>query len=111
MLEEASECFDKLLENVDAANSEAISVHNMRNRFDLFSVLENNTIDSIIKRCPVEWIPIKSISEKIFIGPRSKRNYVVKGIPFLSGSDLQKSNPTKVEKFLNTKDAIPYYCK
>ncbi|MFV0467562.1 MAG: restriction endonuclease subunit S [Dysgonomonas sp.] len=108
LLEEATEYFDELLKDEDAANSGIISIRNMRNRFDSYSVLENSTIDTIIEKYPIEWIPIKSISEKIFIGPRSKRNYVAKGIPFLSGSELQKSNPTKVEKFLNIKDATPF---
>lgn len=105
LLEEATECFDELLKDEGVDKNRAISIGNMRNRFDSFSVLENSSIDKIIKKHPIEWIPIKSISEKIFIGPRSKRNYVAKGIPFLSGSELQKSNPTKVDKFLNIKDA------
>lgn len=108
LLEEAIAYFDRLLENGDIVTVGTISIKNMRNRFDSYSVLENNTIDTIIGNYPIEWIPIKSISEKIFIGPRSKRNYVTKGIPFLSGSELQKANPTKVEKFLSFKDAAPF---
>lgn len=111
LLEEATECFDELLKDEGVAKNGAISIRNMRNRFDSFSVLENSLIDTIIKKHPIEWIPIKTISEKIFIGPRSKRNYVAKGIPFLSGSELQKSNPTKVEKFLNIKDAALFIVK
>lgn len=111
LLEEATECFDELLKDEGVDKNGAISLRNMRNRFDSFSVLENSSIDTIIKKHPIEWIPIKSISEKIFIGPRSKRNYVAKGIPFLSGSELQKSNPTKVEKFLNIKDAALFIVK
>lgn len=111
LLEEATECFDELLKDEGVDKNGAISIGNMRNRFDSFSVLENSSIDKIIKKHPIEWIPIKSISEKIFIGPRSKRNYVAKGIPFLSGSELQKSNPTKVDKFLNIKDAALFIVK
>lgn len=111
LLEEATECFDELLKDEGVDKNGAISIRNMRNRFDSFSVLENSSIDIIIKKHPIEWIPIKSISEKIFIGPRSKRNYVAMGIPFLSGSELQKSNPTKVEKFLNIKDAALFIVK
>lgn len=111
LLEEATECFDELLKDEGVDKNGAISIGNIRNRFDSFSVLENSSIDKIIKKHPIEWIPIKSISEKIFIGPRSKRNYVAKGIPFLSGSELQKSNPTKVDKFLNIKDAALFIVK
>ena len=109
LLEEATECFDQLMKKENNISCRTISIRNTRNRFDSFSVLENNVIDSIIdKNSSIEWIPIKTISEKIFIGPRSKRNYVAKGVPFLSGSELQKANPTKVEKFLSIKDATPF---
>lgn len=109
LLEEATDFFDQLMKYENNISSKTISIRNIRNRFDSYSVLENNIIDSIIDENPtIEWIPIKTISEKIFIGPRSKRNYVAKGVPFLSGSELQKSNPTKVEKFLSIKDATPF---
>ena len=108
LLEEAIDVFDKLLENENVVSNGAISIRNIRNRFDSYSVLENNAINTIINKNSIEWIPIKSISKRIFIGPRSKRNYVAKGVPFLSGSELQKSNPTKVEKFLNVKDSAPF---
>ena len=108
LLEEATNIFDKLLDNEDKDRCKTISISNIKNRFDAFSNLENYKIDAVIMEHAIGWISIKSISDKIFIGPRSKRNYVSKGTPFLSGSELQKANPIKVEKFLNHKDAIPF---
>lgn len=108
LLEEAVEVFEKSFLVENSSKIEIITTKKLKNRFDAFSVIENNKIDTIINTHSVEWISLKTISERIFIGPRSKRNYVKKGIPFLSGTELQKANPTKVDKFLNSKDVKPF---
>lgn len=108
LLEEAVEVFDKTFICKNNSKINSISIRSIHSRFDAISVIENSKVETVINKHPIEWVSINSISKKIFIGPRSKRNYVKKGIPFLSGSELQKANPTKVEKFLTQKDANPF---
>lgn len=41
---------------------------------------------------------ITDIAKRIFIGNRGKRNYVAKGVPFLSSSDMMLANPLRTPK-------------
>lgn len=113
-LEEAIDSFDnKLILHENRENEyEKININQLSSRFDATYVINSNKIKAICDQTSnVKFIPIIKIADDIFIGPRSKRNYTKYGTPFLSGAELQKSNPTKVEKYLNPKDASPFIVK
>lgn len=48
-------------------------------------------------------VKIGKIANKIYIGNRGKRNYVEKGVPFLSSSDMMLANPFRFCKFISRK--------
>lgn len=77
------------------------TINNFKKRFDANYNIINNYVDNIKSNQKIEFIKINELTENIFIGPRSKRNYISNGIPFLSTSEMQKANPTKTEKFVN----------
>ena len=110
-LEKAIELFDNklIIQNNTKCQSTRLNIKNLSNRFDATNVIYSKEIAELFNKFNIDTlIPIKDIAKDIFIGPRSKRNYTKHGCPFLSGSELQKSNPTKVEKFLNPKDSKPF---
>jgi len=106
LLKEAVEFF-KFLDTTYKAgtfNVKKISsntINNFKKRFDANYNIINNYVDNIKSNQKIEFIKINELTENIFIGPRSKRNYISNGIPFLSTSEMQKANPTKTEKFVN----------
>lgn len=51
----------------------------------------------------IEYISINSIASNIFVGNRTKRNYVEDGIPFLSSSDMMLFNPIRYAKQISKK--------
>ena len=50
-------------------------------------------------------VKIGSIASKIYIGNRSKRNYVSEGVPFLSSSDMMLANPMRFCKYISKKSS------
>lgn len=82
-------------------NISSNTINNFKKRFDANYNIINNYVDNIKSNQKIEFIKINELTENIFIGPRSKRNYISNGIPFLSTSEMQKANPTKTEKFVN----------
>src|SRR5690606_16543031 len=68
------------------------TINNFKKRFDANYNIINNYVDNIKSNQKIEFIKINELTENIFIGPRSKRNYISNGIPFLSTSEMQKAN-------------------
>lgn len=107
-LKEASKIFDDL----SVAHVAGTFVHKKvgiskissnKKRFDAsYNVISTMVEEKLVDR---KYVTIASQAAGIFIGPRSKRNYVRDGVPFLSTSEMQKANPTKTEKFINYKSA------
>jgi restriction endonuclease S subunit len=77
-------------------------------RFDSTYTLVSSKVNNSLAVKNIDYVTIKSQASDIFIGPRSKRNYVKVGVPFLSTSEMQKKNPTKTEKSLGIKTAADY---
>lgn len=50
-----------------------------------------------------EYIKLSNLTVKIFVGGRGKRNYVEKGVPFLSSSDMMLFNPKRNAKKVGVK--------
>lgn len=106
LLKEAVEFF-KFLDTTYKAgtynvkNISSNTINNFKKRFDANYNIINNYVYNIKSNQKIEFIKINELTENIFIGPRSKRNYISNGIPFLSTSEMQKANPTKTEKFVN----------
>lgn len=108
MLREATSIFDEQKINYSAGsyvfNKVKIQkISSNKKRFDANYNVISELVDEKLKG--IRYVTIKSQASKIFIGPRSKRNYVASGVPFLSTSEMQKANPTKTEKFVNHKTA------
>ncbi len=85
-------------------NSQKIGIKKVASGFKRFDSLYNivsQKVDDCIHNSDLTFVTIKSQTEKIFIGPRSKRNYVEEGVPFLSTSAMQKANPTKTTKYIS----------
>jgi restriction endonuclease S subunit len=47
------------------------------------------------KSSEFEYLPLSSLASSIFVGGRGKRNYVEKGVPFLSSSEMMLFNPKR----------------
>ena len=110
LLKDAVEFFEVLKINYKygAPKFKNISIKNIANgykRFDSSYAIVSKLVADSLSSSKVDFITIQSQASGIFIGPRLKRNYVRKGIPFLSTSEMQKANPTKVDKFITPKSA------
>lgn len=110
LLKEAVRFFDELKINYryGTASSGHISIHGIQNgykRFDSSYAIVSKLIEDSLRSFNLAFATIRSQSSGIFIGPRSKRNYVDAGVPFLSTSAMQKANPTNTEKFISAKNA------
>ena len=108
LLKEATSVFDELKVDYSAGsyvfNKVKIQkISSNKKRFDANYNVISELVDEKLKN--IKYVTIRSQASKIFIGPRSKRNYVATGVPFLSTSEMQKANPTKTEKFVNHKTA------
>ncbi|EJF09511.1 restriction endonuclease subunit S [Pontibacter sp. BAB1700] len=82
-----------------------------KKRFDANYTVVSDLVLNTIKEGFIEYTTISSLAKDIFIGPRSKRNYVKKGVPFLSTAAIQRVNPTKVDKFISKKAADGFLVK
>ncbi|WP_297085447.1 hypothetical protein [uncultured Draconibacterium sp.] len=116
LLSEAVANFEKF--NIDYSYGDHliknISLNDIKNknfRFDALHGIVNEKIENSIFNSNAEFKTIKSQSVKIFIGPRTKRNYLDKGVPFLSTTAMQKANPTNVEKHISKKIASDFQVK
>lgn len=108
LLKEAVEIFDEFKIEYSAGsyvfNKVKIQkISSNKKRFDANYNVISELVDEKLK--DFKYVTVRSQASKIFIGPRSKRNYVASGVPFLSTSEMQKANPTKTEKFVNHKTA------
>jgi type I restriction enzyme S subunit len=70
------------------------SVNSGYKRLDSSYAVISNLISSLFKKSGYQTVRIKDQASDIFIGPRAKRNYLEKGVPFLSTSAMQKGDPT-----------------
>src|SRR5690606_2183917 len=80
-------------------------------RFHSVYAIVSNLVEDTLQSIQVDFVTIRSQSSGIFIGFRSKRNYVSSGTPFLSTSAMQKANPTKADKFISPKSADGFIVK
>lgn len=110
LLSEALEHFNSL--KIDykygTATSSKISISGISNgykRFDSAYAIVSKLVEDSLQSNQIDFVTVRSQSSGIFIGPRSKRNYVANGTPFLSTSAMQKANPTKADKFISPKSA------
>lgn len=86
-------------------------INDHKKRFDANYNVVSANVENIINKQNIEFVTLKDLTSGIFIGPRSKRNYVQNGIPFLSTSEMQKANPTKTEKFISEKASKGFIVK
>jgi type I restriction enzyme S subunit len=116
LLKEAVEHFDKLKIDYSygTSTSSKISIDRINSgykRFDsLFSIVSEKVEDSINTNNLIS-VEIKSQASDIFIGPRTKRNFIEKGTPFLTTSAMQKANPTKADRFMGKGSAEDFIVK
>lgn len=113
LIEEGQTIFNSFFhfKNKNEIKIKKIRLSDVEDRIDATYVINNDKIQRALNDADIKCVSIGEIAKDIFIGPRSKRNYTKKGVPFLSGSELQKINPTKVEKFLSLKEATPFIVK
>ena len=116
LLKEAVKFFESLKVDYKYGNaiSRKISINSISSgykRFDSAYSIVSNLVENSLQSNLIKFVTIRSQSSGIFIGPRSKRNYIASGIPFLSTSAMQKANPTKVDKFINPNSADGFIVK
>lgn len=116
MLSEAVEYFNSLKINYKygTATSSKISINGISTgykRFDSAYAIVSKLVEDSLQDNNIEFVSIRSQSSGIFMGPRSKRNYVNSGTPFLSTSAMQKANPTKTDKFISPKSTDGFIVK
>lgn len=116
LLSESIVFFDKLKINYKYGTntSKLISISSISSgykRFDSSYAIVCSKVEDSLKEDEIPSKTIKSQAVNIFIGPRSKRNYVSRGVPFLSTSAMQKANPTDTEKYLSVKNASGFIVK
>ncbi len=114
LLRAAVEVFDVFKEEYSAGRfvTKKISINKVSVQYKRFDA-NYNVVSSIVeeKLRNIKFYKISELADSIFMGPRSKRNYVANGVPFLSTSEMQKLNPTKTEKFISEKNADGFYVK
>lgn len=86
-------------------------INNFKKRFDANYNVITASVEKVVKNQKINFIKISDLSNDIFIGPRTKRNYIENGIPFLSTSEMQKANPTRTEKFIGEKTSKGFIVK
>ncbi len=116
LLEEAVSYFDFLKTTYTPGESVSnkVSIGTLNNgnkRFDGSYNIISNEVEKIIEEQNIEFVTISRLASGIFIGPRSKRNYLDNGVPFLSTSEMQKADPTKTEKFISKSVAEDFLVK
>lgn len=110
MLQEAIESFKDLQigHKYGSSACQSISIKSISSgykRFDSSYAIVGKKVNDSLRKAGLNFKTIRSQTSGIFIGPRSKRNYVDFGVPFLSTSAMQKANPTKTEKFIGKKSS------
>jgi type I restriction enzyme S subunit len=115
-LDEAVNCFSFLKTDYSSGNyiTDKVSIskiNNFKKRFDANYNVISESVEKVVKNQKINFIKISDLSDGIFIGPRTKRNYIENGIPFLSTSEMQKANPTRTEKFIGEKTSKGFIVK
>lgn len=116
LMNEALKYFDHLSINYKygshiSRNIPVDSINDKYKRLDASNAITTERLKKEFARKNVSSVKISSVADKIFIGPRTKRIYVENGTPFLTTSIMQKSNPTKADRFLSKKNASEYLVK
>lgn len=103
--EKAKAYFDKKLILKKSANcvevKKSSSIKKFQNRLDAsFNILKKEYDDIILKSFK-NYKSIGSYKHQIFIPNRGKRNYTIKGLKYLSTTDISSFNYTRINKFLS----------
>lgn len=107
LLEEAVALFEKHIGKSKFSFSyqtKALKVNErnlLSNRLDAQFAIAQEEIRK--EKKPIEYISISSIASNIFVGNRTKRNYLENGIPFLSSSDMMLFNSIRYAKQISKK--------
>lgn len=88
----------KVILKHNCASIKSTAISSMFRRFDSQYQIGKSQISKYHKS-----VKIGSIATKIYIGNRSKRNYVSEGVPFLSSSDMMLANPLRSCKYISKK--------
>ncbi|MFT3738467.1 MAG: restriction endonuclease subunit S [Breznakibacter sp.] len=98
----AQEKFEKYSQINQLTNNTNIKrISNYQNRLDAqFGLIFQSIKEFIIAK---DFTYLGEVTSSIFMGPRSKRNYVSKGVGFLNTSEMMLSNPSNPKKFVSNK--------
>lgn len=101
-IKNAQEKFEKYSQVVQMTNKTTIKrISNYQNRLDAqFGLIFQSIKEFIIAK---DFTYLGEVTSSIFMGPRSKRNYVSKGVGFLNTSEMMLSNPSNPKKFVSNK--------
>lgn len=116
LLKEAIEYFEEL--QIDYAYGTSITssisinrINSNYKRFDSLYGIVSEKVENSINAHKLNSVDVGSQASGIFIGPRSKRNYVKNGVPFLTTSAMQKANPTNADRHMTKSSAIDFQVK
>ena len=70
----------------------------MSKRFDAHYQIGTQLLDAEKNNNGAEQVSLAGVAKRIFVGSRGKRNYVKRGIPFLSSSDMMLFNAIRESK-------------
>ncbi len=70
----------------------------MSKRFDAHYQIGTQLLDAEKNNNGAEQVSLASVAKRIFVGSRGRRNYVKRGIPFLSSSDMMLFNAIRESK-------------
>lgn len=101
-LNNAMKRFDLAL-NIHVKNSyKSVSLREIKvyqNRLDAQFAINYHLLNKLITS--QKYIELGQVTSNIFMGPRSKRLYVLKGTGFLNTSDIMLKNPSKPHKYVS----------
>jgi restriction endonuclease S subunit len=115
-LKKAANCFEELKTDYSYGDSISTSISIKKissnyKRFDSLYGIVSEKVENSMKARELNSVKISSQASDIFIGPRSKRNYVKNGVPFLTTSAMQKANPTKADRQMTKSGAVDFQVK
>lgn len=99
--------FDKV-QREDKFRVKSVSINRIQDfqdRVDAHFHLNEIEIENALAKSGLKFMPLQDLLKVVFIPNRGKRNYVKKGVRYLSTSDLTLQNPTRVTSFLSAKSA------
>lgn len=92
----------------DKFRAKPVSIHRIKDfqdRVDAHFHLNEIEIETALMKSGLKFLKLQDLLLDVFIPNRGKRNYVKKGVRYLSTSDLTLQNPTRVTSFISAKSA------